>query len=123
MPRISDSLTLNEVAFAATRPQNGDTPAAFREVSTSKPLQVLEMVNIGATVEKTAARHVFRAKASIIKPNAVVDGIQLSANRIDITTRLGSELTDDEIDDLSLKLVSLVSSTEFKAALRGNEQY
>lgn len=122
MPRISDSLTLNKTTFNAVRPQNGETPASFREAGT-KPLVEQAIVNMGASIEKTASRHVFRGKVAIVKPNAIVNGIQAPAHRIDVTSRLGSELTDSDIAELLEVLKDLVGSTEFAALIRGQEQY
>lgn len=122
MPRISESIELGTTTYVAVRPQNGTAPATFRESNTNKPLAELKSVNIGAAVEKTANQHVFRAKVSLQKPS-IVEGIVFPVERIDITSRLSSRLTDAEVTELQAELVALVSSDEFVAALRGNEQY
>lgn len=122
MPRISDSLKLDEQQFSAVRPQNGSTPASFREKDESKSLVALKTINMGTTVDNTASQPNYRSKVSLILPNIVEDKI-LAANRIDVSTRLSANLTDSDIDTLVAQFAALIQSPEFAALVRGNEQY
>lgn len=123
MPRITESLTLATHQYKATRPQNGDSPASFREVNTSKALTDLEMINLGVTQSTTNQRTYFRTKASIVIPRHDSEGQLLPSDRFDLTARLGSQLTEADISALVTKVSEFVLSNEFKAALAGDAQF
>ena len=123
MPRISATLALASTTYKAIRPQNGDSPASFREVSTTKALTNLEMINIGVSQTMTNQRAYYRTKVSIVMPRHDSEGQLLPSDRFDLTGRLSSELTEADITALQNKLSLFVLSNEFKAALAGDAQF
>lgn len=123
MPRISESLTLATVQYKAVRPQNGDSPAAFREVDANKALTSLEMLNLGVTQGTTSFRTFYRTKASLVIPRHDSEGKLLPSDRFDLNARLGAQLTEAEITTLVTKVSEFVLSDEFKAALAGDAQF
>lgn len=123
MPRINDTLALASTTYKAIRPQNGDSPASFREVDATKALTSLEMINLGVTQSTTGQRTYYRTKASIVAPRHDSEGRLLPSDRFDITARLSSELTEADITEFQQKLSLFVLSNEFKAALAGDAQF
>lgn len=123
MPRISATLALANTTYKATRPQNGDSPASFREVSTKKALAALEMINLGVSQSTTNQRTYYRTKVSIVVPRHDSEGKLLPSDRFDLTGRLSSELTEADISALQEKVSLFVLSNEFKAALAGDAQF
>lgn len=123
MPRIAESLSLASIQYKAVRPQNGDSPASFREVNAEKALTDLEMVNLGVTQGTTGQRTYFRTKASIVIPRHDSEGQLLPSDRFDLAVRLSSQLTEADISVLVTKVSEFVLSNEFKAALAGDAQF
>lgn len=123
MPRITESLALADNTYKAVRPQNGDSPASFREVHATKALTDLEMINLGVTQNTTNQRTYFRTKASVVIPRHDSEGKLLPSDRFDLTVRLGSQSTGADIDALAAKVSALILSNEFKAALAGDAQF
>lgn len=125
MPRISETLTLATKTYKPTRPQNGDTPALFREVNTSKKLAELNLVNVGVTQSTLQSVAVFRPKVTIVLPPALpADGTTaLPANRLEFVGRIIASSSETQVDEYITMLSDLVSSSEFKALLLGDAQF
>lgn len=123
MPRISETIALATTTYKAIRPQNGDSPASFREVNAAKALTDLTMINLGVSQSTTGQRTFYRTKASIVHPRHDSEGQLLPSDRFDLTGRLSSELTEADITALQQKLSLFVLTAEFKAALAGDAQF
>lgn len=126
MPRISETIALagaKTTTYKATRPQNGDSPASFREVNATKALADLEMINLGVSQTSSGQRTYYRTKASMVSPRHDSEGQLLPSDRFDLTGRLSSELTEADITALQEKLSLFILSPEFKAALAGDAQF
>lgn len=123
MPRITETLSLGTMTYKAVRPQNGDTPAAFRQVDGNKPLSLLWMLNQGVTQSKSNNLTVNRVKSSLVVPRIDKEGKLQPSDRIDLTARIGLETTATDIELLRDQLVAYVSSSEFLLALSGEAQF
>lgn len=123
MPRISETLSLGTMTYKAVRPQNGDTPAAFRQVDGLKPLSLLWMLNQGVTQGQSGNLTVNRVKSSVVAPRIDTEGKLQSSDRIDLTARIGLETTAAEIELLRDQLAAYVISDEFLLALMGEAQF
>lgn len=123
MPRISETLALANITYKATRPQNGDSPASFREVSATKALTDLEMINLGVSQSTSGQRTYYRTKASLVAPRHDSEGQLLPSDRFDITARLSSGMTQADITALQQKLSQFILTPEFAAALAGDAQF
>lgn len=125
MPRISETLTLATQTYKPTRPQNGDTPALFREVNNLKKLAELNLVNVGVTQSTLQGVAVLRPKATVVLPPALLaDGTTtIPANRLEIVGRVNASSSETEVDSYIALLSSLVNSAEFKALLLGDTQF
>lgn len=119
MPRISDSIAISASRkYKAVRPQNGETPATFREVA-AKPTIALSLINLGVTQDKARTR----VRVSLVQPRLNAEGIVADTNRADVTLRLANSTTIADLDQLKADLLALVNSTEFSLALAGEQQY
>lgn len=123
MPRLNDSLTINEIPFVAVRPQNGTLPATLRANEQGKTLVEQLQVNIGAAVDTTARGRVLRLKFSLIQNKTPVDGVARPADRVDVTSRIDAEAPETTIDKYVETLAAFVQSPEFRAAISGQELY
>lgn len=125
MPRISETLTLATKTYKPTRPQNGDTPALFREVDTSKKLAELNLVNVGVTQSTLQGVTVFRPKVTIVLPPVLKDDgtTTLPANRLEFGGRIIASSSETEVDSYITMLTDLVGSDEFKALMLGDAQF
>lgn len=123
MPRITETLSLDNVNYKAIRPQNGDSPASFREVNAAKALTALAMINLGVSQTTSNQRTYYRTKASIVVPRHDSEGQLLPSDRFDLTGRLSSEFTEADITAFQKTISLFVLSNEFKAALAGDAQF
>lgn len=119
MPRISDNIAIGtNRKYKAVRPQNGETPATFREVA-NKPAIALSLINLGVTQDKARTR----VRVSLVQPQLNAEGIVADTNRADITIRLANRTLVADLDQLKADLLALVNSAEFSLALAGEQQY
>lgn len=119
MPRISDTIVINGTRnYKAVRPQNGDTPATFREVA-AKPSIVLSLFNLGVTQDKTRNR----VRMSLIQPQLNAEGIVVDTNRADVTLRLANTTSLADLTQFKADLRAFIASGEFDEAIAGNQQY
>lgn len=123
MPRITEELALASTKYKAVRPQNGDSPASFREVNASKALTDLKMINLGVTQGTTGQRVFYRTKASIVSPRHDSEGQLLPSDRFDLNVRLSAQVTEADIVALQTEVSKFVLSSEFKSALAGDAQF
>lgn len=120
MPRISDTILIGaDRNYKAVRPQNGDTPATFREVA-SKPSIALCLLNLGVTQDKTRTR----VKMSLVQPQLNAEkAIVVENNRADITVRLSNATSATDLGQFKADLRAFINSDEFDKALAGEQQY
>lgn len=119
MPRISDVIGIaNNRKYKAVRPQNGETPATFREVA-NKPAIALSLLNLGVTQDKARTR----VRVSLVQPQLNAEGIVADTNRADITIRLANSTLVADLDQFKIDLLAFVDSNEFALALAGEQQY
>lgn len=125
MPRISDTITLGEGlrAFKAIVPQNGNTPAKFREQNPAKGLTGLALLNVGVSEDTSAGRPCIKTKTSIVYPHLDEKNVVVSTSRFDIATRIDRVVTSAEVAIMRSELIALIKSPEFAAALTGEQQY
>lgn len=120
MPRISDVIAMgHDRKYKAVRPQNGETPATFREVA-DKPSIALSLLNLGVTQDKTRTR----VRVSLVQPQLNAEGtVVADTNRADITIRLANSTPVADLDQFKIDLLAFVDSNEFALALAGEQQY
>lgn len=119
MPRISDVIAIGaDRKYKAVRPQNGDTPATFREVA-AKPAIALSLLNMGVTQDKARTR----VRVSLVQPQLNAEGIVADTNRADITIRLANSTLVANLNQFKIDLLAIVDSAEFALALAGEQQY
>lgn len=119
MPRISDSISIDATRkYKAVRPQNGDTPATFREVAT-KPTIALSLLNLGVTQDKSRTR----VRLSLIQPQINAEGVTTDTNRADVTIRLANATSLQDLDQFKIDLKAFIASDEFEEAIAGEQQY
>lgn len=119
MPRISETIFVDSTRhYKAVRPQNGDTPATFRETA-NKPVIALSLLNLGVTQDKQRTR----VRLSLVQPQLNTDGVVADTNRVDITVRLANLTSVADVDQLKADLRAFVASYEFDVALNGEQQY
>lgn len=121
MPRISDKITLGQTDYKAVRPQNVTTPAQFRESGVA--MAVAKDLNLGVQTTKTANRMARRASASLTRPHLSVEHVLEFTDRVDIKCRFDAVTPDAEIDAILAEVAALIESPEFKALVKGEEQY
>lgn len=119
MPRISDTIAISvDRKYKAVRPQNGETPATFREMA-NKPTIALSLLNLGVTQDKSRTR----VRISLVQPHLNAEGIVADTNRADITIRLANSTTTADIGQFKADLYAFVNSNEFSLAMAGEQQY
>lgn len=119
MPRISETIVINGTRnYKAVRPQNGDTPATFREVA-DKPTIALSLLNLGVTQDKLRTR----VRMSLVQPQLNAEGIVADTNRGDITLRLANTTSLADIAQFKADLRAFIDSNEFDDAIAGGQQY
>lgn len=119
MPRISDTIAINGTRkYKAVRPQNGDTPATFREVA-DKPTVSLSLLNLGVTQDKTRNR----VRMSLIQPQVNAEGVTTDTNRADVTIRLAHVTSLTNLAQFKADFRAFVASDEFDEAIAGEQQY
>lgn len=119
MPRISDTIAIGvDRKYKAVRPQNGETPATFREMA-NKPSIALSLLNLGVTQDKTRTR----VRVSLVQPQLNAEGIVADTNRADITIRLANSTLIANLDQFKADLLAFVDSNEFSLAMAGEQQY
>lgn len=125
MPRISDAITLGEGlrTFKAIVPQNGNTPAKFREQNSKLGLTSLALLNIGVSEDMSAGRPCIKTKTSVVYPHLNEEKVVVSTSRLDIATRIDRVVTSTEVTVMRSELIALINSPEFAAALTGEQQY
>lgn len=124
MPRISETLTLGTIQYKAIRPQDGNSPAIFREQG-AKPLHARVMISIGVTTTKDNAsgQMSYRPKATYVLPRSDSEGKPLPSDRLEISGRIAADNSEAAVQLLLKQLGSLVSSTEFASACAGEAQF
>lgn len=123
MPRIADSVTLAEKTMKAVRPQNGDTPAMFRESNTNKGLSELAVLNMGTTTGLLQGSTVYRATSSLVYPSKVIGERSLPADRFDVKVRVSADSTSVEITERLAEFRAYVNSNEFAQLIVGEAQF
>lgn len=119
MPRISDAIQVDSNRqYKAVRPQNGDTPATFREVA-RKPTIALSLLNLGVTQDKLRTR----VRLSLIQPHINADEVIVDTNRADVTIRLANTTSLLDLDQFKTDLKAFIDSNEFEEAIAGEQQY
>lgn len=119
MPRITDAIFVDSTRhYKAVRPQNGDTPATFREVA-DKSVIALSLLNLGVTQDKQRTR----VRLSLVKPQLNYDGIVIDTNRVDVTVRLANTTSTTDVNQLKADLRAFIASNEFDFAIDGEQQY
>ena len=121
MPRISEKITLGVTDYKAVRPQNGQTPAQFRQQDVT--FAEARDLNLGVQITKTANRSTRRSTSSLVVPKFSTDGVLLHTDRIDIKTRFDTSTTDTEIESILAEVAALLRSEEFSSLAKGNEQF
>lgn len=119
MPRISDVINVDvNRQYKAVRPQNGDTPATFREVAV-KPTIALSLLNLGVTQDKLRTR----VRLSLVQPQINAEGIATDTNRADVTIRLANATSLQDLAQFKADLQAFIASDEFEEAIAGEQQY
>jgi hypothetical protein len=119
MPRISDVISIDDNRnYKAVRPQNGDTPATFREVA-DKPTIELSLLNLGVTQDKSRTR----VRLSLVQPQINAEGVISDTNRADINVRLANTTSLADLDQFKADLIAIILSDEFEEAIAGEQQY
>lgn len=119
MPRISDTIVINGTRnYKAVRPQNGGTPATFREVA-NKPTVALSLFNLGVTQDKTRNR----VRMSLVQPQVNAEGVTTDTNRADVTVRLAQATSLADLAQFKADFRAFVASDEFDEAIAGEQQY
>lgn len=119
MPRISDVISIDDNRnYKAVRPQNGDTPATFREVA-DKPTIALSLLNLGVTQDKSRTR----VRLSLIQPQINAEGVTTDTNRADVTIRLANSTSLTDLAQFKADLKAFIQSDEFEEAIAGEQQY
>lgn len=121
MPRITETLELGTLTYKAVRPQNGATPAQYRQ--SGVPLVTASDMNLGVQITKTANRAVRRAKVSMTFPVYNSEGVLLYTDRVDLTVRTDAMTEAADIATRVSALGALVSADEFVAVISGDELY
>lgn len=123
MPRIAESVTLADKTMKAVRPQNGDTPAMFRESNSSKGLADLAVLNMGTTTGLLQSSTVYRATSSLVYPSVVIGERTLPADRFDVKVRISAENTSADIATKLADFRAFVGSEEFAQLIIGEAQF
>lgn len=119
MPRISNAIQVNsDRQYKAVRPQNGDTPATFREVA-NKPMIALSLLNLGVTQDKSRTR----VRLSLVQPQINAEGVTTDTNRADVTIRLANATLLKDLAQFKADLKAFIASNEFEEAIAGEQQY
>lgn len=124
MPRITETLKLGTIQYKAIRPQDGNSPAIFREQG-ELPLHARVMISIGVTTTKDNAsgQTSYRPKATYVKPRSDKEGKPLPSDRLEISGRIAADNSEAAVQLLLEQLSGLVSSTEFTSACAGEAQF
>lgn len=123
MPRIAESVDLADKTMKAVRPQNGDTPAMFREFDPLKGLADLAVLNMGTTTGLLQDSTVYRATSSLVYPSAVIGERTLPADRFDVKVRISAENTSTDIATKLAEFRAFVGSNEFAQLIIGEAQF
>lgn len=130
MPRITEQLTLTTTSpsatatFKAVRPQNGQTPAMWRNSDEGRAIGLRPVINLGVISDTSANRDVTRVNLSYVQPLVDLKGEVLQPNRVTMKVRIDDTAsTSASIDELHSALIAMVLSAEFAAALRGDQQF
>lgn len=121
MPRISETLKLGETTYKAVRPQNGQTPAQFRQNGVT--FAESRDLNLGVQITKTANHSVRRSTGSLVVPVFDDKGVLMYTDRVDIKTRFDTLTTDANISSILAEVAALIASPEYIALVKGNEQF
>lgn len=123
MPRIAESVILADKTMKAVRPQNGDTPAMFRESDSTKGLADLAVLNMGTTTGLLQGSTVYRATSSLVYPSVVIGERTLPADRFDVKVRISAENTSTDIATKLAEFRAFVGSDEFAQLIIGEAQF
>lgn len=124
MPRITETLILGTIQYKAIRPQDGNSPAIFRELG-EKPLHDRVMISIGVTTTKDNAsgQMYYRPKATYVVPRSDTEGKSLPSDRLEISGRIAADNSEAAVQLFLEQLSGLVSSDEFTSACAGEAQF
>lgn len=122
MPRIKDAVTLAEVEYKAVRPQNGQTPATFRETS-SETLAERAVLNMVTTLDSLQSSPLYRSSSSLVVPHLNSDGTPFAPNRYEVKTRVNSNTSTADIALELAQFRAYVNSIEFADLIVGDAQF
>lgn len=122
MPRIQDAIILATVNYKAVRPQNGQTPATFREAST-EALAARAVLNMVTTLDSLQSSPLYRSSSSLVVPHLNSDGTPLAPNRYEIKTRINSQTATGDITAELAQFRAYVNSDEFADLIIGEAQF
>lgn len=124
MPRITETLTLGTIQYKAIRPQDGNSPAIFREVD-EKPLHNRVTISLGVTTTKDNAtgRVYYRPKATYVVPRSDTEGKALPSDRLELSGRIAADNSEAAVQLFLEQLGGLVKSSEFASACAGEAQF
>lgn len=124
MPRISAQLSLGDIlTMKPVRPQNGNTPAMFRESDTQKGLKELVVLNMGTITDELQNSTVYRATSSLVFPSLVVGDRTAPADRFDLKVRISAERSPSEVADFLAFFRAYVETDEFADLIIGEAQF
>lgn len=122
MPRIKDAILLADKEYKAVRPQNGQTPATFREAST-EALAERAVLNMVSTLDSLQSSPLYRSNSSLVVPHLNSEGVPFAPNRYEVKTRISSHTSVADIMSELAQFRAYVNSTEFADLIVGDAQF